>query len=405
MSSGSHAIVTAETAQVFDDPPSRVRALARERFAPRARRYDERAEFPTEDFRDLFEAGLIAPTVPRAFGGLGLGPQCGDPYTLWMMTKELAKVDLSLARCWEGHANSLVIVDGLGTRSQKERWFRGVVEHGELWVAWSGEPQSPAPGEQAKVGTTVTKVAGGYRIDGTKVFCTSAGGAAWAILLVNTAGPGGARHATNSPETLLLLAARLIGDPTVTYDGSWWDPIGMRGTVSHLVRFDGTFIPDENLIGPPGEYLRAGWQTRFIPHYAASFLGAAEAAYEFALEYVATQQTDADPYVQQHIATMAINVDTGHLWLRHVAAMWRSDPQQAQLAGSRARHVMEHLAEQTVQLCIRTCGARSLNRPGVLERIYRDLSFYVRHDNDDQNLAMIGKAILGRPYDASFSKP
>jgi alkylation response protein AidB-like acyl-CoA dehydrogenase len=403
--SGSQAIPSAEAAPGRDDLPTRVRALARERFAPRAGRYDERAEFPAEDFADLFQAGLIAPTVPRAYGGLGLGPQCGDPYTLWMMTKELAKVDLSLARCWEGHANSLVILDALGNHAQKERWFRGVVERGELWVAWSGEPQSPAPGEKAKFGTTVTKVAGGYRIDGTKVFCTSAGSATWAILLVNTAGPGGARHATDSPETLLLLASKLTGDPTVTYDGSWWDPIGMRATVSHLVRFDGTFIPDENLIGPPGEYLRSGWQTRFIPHYASSFLGAAEAAYEFALNYVATQKKETDPYVQQHIATMAINVETGHLWLQHVAAMWRTDAENAQLAGSRARHVMEHLAEETVKLCIRTCGARSLNRPGALERIYRDLSFYVRHDNDDQNLAMIGKAILGQAYDSSFSKP
>jgi len=401
---GLHAIGGA-AAPGHDDLPLRVRALARERFAPRAGGYDERIEFPAEDFADLFHAGLIAPTVPCAHGGLGLGPQSGDPYTLWMMTKELAKVDLSLARCWEGHANSLVILDALADETQKERWFRGVVDHGEVWVAWSGEPQSRAPGEKTTFGTTVTKVAGGYRIDGTKVFCTSAGGAAWAILLVNTAGPGGARHRTDSPDTLLLLACRLSADPTVTYDRSWWDPIGMRGTVSHLVRFDGTFIPDENLIGPPGEYLRAGWQTRFIPHYASSFLGAAEAAYEFALDYVAAQKKAADPYVQQHIATMAINVETGHLWLGHVAALWRTDPPRAQLAGSRARHVMEHLAEETVKLCIRTCGARSLNRPGSLERTYRDLSFYVRHDNDDHNLAMIGKAILGQSYDSSFYKP
>jgi alkylation response protein AidB-like acyl-CoA dehydrogenase len=394
-----------QTSSAGDDPATQVRTLARERFAVRARRYDEHAEFPAEDFADLFQAGLNAPTVPRAFGGLGLGPQCGDPYGLWMMTKELAKADLSLARCWEGHTNSLVILDALGSDAQKKRWFRGVVERGELWVAWSGEPQSPAPGEKAAFGTTVTKVSGGYRIDGTKVFCTSAGGATWAILLVNTAGPGGARHATASADTLLLLGCALTGDPTITYDGSWWDPIGMRGTVSHLVRFDGTFVPDDHLIGPPGEYLHGGWQTRFIPHYAASFLGAAEAAYELALDYVAAQKKQADPYVQQHVGTMGINVETGHLWLQHVAALWRTDPQRAQLAGSRARHVMEALAEQTVKLCIRACGARSLNRPGALERIYRDLSFYVRHDNDDHNLAMIGKAILGQAYDSSFYKP
>jgi alkylation response protein AidB-like acyl-CoA dehydrogenase len=378
--------------------------LARGPFRERAPGYDAAGAFPRKDFDDLFAAGLVAPTVPEAYGGLGLGPQCGDPLTLWMMTKEIAKADLSLARCWEGHANSLVILDALADEQQKARWFEGVVERGELWVAWSGEPQAPAPGETSRFGTTIEKVAGGWIVDGTKVFCTSAGGAHWAILLVNQAGPGGARHAGDSPESVLLMACDL-SDSAVTTDGSWWDPIGMRATVSHLVRFNRAFIPDENLIGRPGQYLSEGWQTRFIPHYAASFLGAAEAAYEFALEYVRSQHKEADPYVQQHIGTMAVNVESGHLWLRHVAEMWSNDPAAAQLAGSRARHVMEHLGEQTVKLAIRTCGARSLNRPAVLERIYRDLSFYVRHDNDDHNLAMIGKAILGQQYDASFYKP
>jgi hypothetical protein len=41
----------------------------------------------------------------------------------------------------------------------------------------------------------------------------------------------------------------------------------------------------------------------------------------------------------------------------------------------------------------------------VLERVYRDLSFSVRHDNDDHILAMIGKSALGLVHDPSFFKP
>ena len=75
------------------------------------------------------------------------------------------------------------------------------------------------------------------------------------------------------------------------------------------------------------------------------------------------------------------------------------------IAGSRARHLVEHLALDTVNQCVRACGARSLVRPSPVERIQRDLSFYVRHDNDDHILATIGRAALGEPYDASFYKP
>lgn len=380
--------------------------MAQEKFAPRAADYDLAAAFPAEDFADLFGAGLIAPVVPAEYGGLGLGPYRGDVFTLWMMTKEIAKADLSLARCWEGHVNSLVLLDGMANDEQKARWFKLVVERGDKWVAWSGEPQSRAPGETRRFGTYVEKVEGGYVVEGNKVFSTSAGGAEWAILLVNTAGPGGVRHATaESLETQLLMACDL-SDPTVEIDGSWWDPIGMRATVSYLVNFRRTFIPEENLIGYPGQYIKEGWQTCFIPHYAATFLGAAEAAYDYALEYVTTQHKTADPYVQHHVGQMSVDVETAHLWLRHVARLWETGKYaEAQVAGSRARHVVEHLAEETVKHCIRACGARCLNRPSALERIYRDLSFYVRHDNDDHILAMIGKSVLGLTHDPSFYKP
>src|SRR5271165_3497149 len=81
----------------------RVRSLASSRFAARAAEYDRTATFPREDFKDLFASGLGAAGVPPEFGGLGLGPHSGNVLTLWLVTKEIAKGDLSLARCWEGH--------------------------------------------------------------------------------------------------------------------------------------------------------------------------------------------------------------------------------------------------------------------------------------------------------------
>lgn len=396
---------TAPTSSSDQDLIAQVRDLAHQYFAPRAAAYDREAAFPAEDFRDLARAGLLRTAVPLEHGGVGLGPHRGNVLTLWLMTKEIAKADLSLARCWEGHCNSMVLIDGIATEIQKERWFHRVVARDEIWVAWSGEPQARASVEKAAFGTRTTKVDGGFLVNGKKAFATSAGGAHWAILLVSTAGPGGARHSSTSPETVLLLACDL-SDPSVTVDKSWWDPIGMRATASHVVQFDHTFIPDENVIGRAGQYLAEGWQTCFIPHYAATFLGAAEAAYEFCLEYVRSQNKCADPYIQHHLGQSAINIETGYLWLRHVASLWETGRHdEAQLAGSRARHVMEHVAEDTVKRSIRACGARSLNRPSPLERIYRDLSFYVRHDNDDHLLATIGRSLLGQQHDPSFFKP
>jgi alkylation response protein AidB-like acyl-CoA dehydrogenase len=386
------------------DLVDRMRELARERFAPRADDYDRRAVFPREDFDDLVAAGLHAPALPCEAGGLGLGPWRGDAFSLWMLTREVARADLALARCWEGHLNAQVLLDAMARGEQRERWFSEIVERGAIWAAWSGEPQRRIPGQRAAIGTEVERVAGGFRITGTKVFSTSAGAARWAILLVSTAGAGGVRHATGPLDSQLALVCDLR-DPSVSFDSGWWDPIGMRATVSYLARFDGTFIPAENQLGEPGQYLREDWQARFTPHYAASFLGAAQAALDCALENVRVTDRAGDPHVQHRIARMVTAVDSGQLWIHHVAKLW--DTGQIALAkdaGSRARHLVEHWADQVIREAVHVCGARALNRPSALERIVRDFTFYARHDNADQVLATIGAVALGQAHDLSFHR-
>ena len=383
---------------------ARIAGLAGEKFAPRADGYDRAAAFPAEDFEDLFRAGVHAPCVPEAYGGLGIGPG-RSTYFLWMMTKELARADMSLARCWEGHVNSQVLISALANEEQKARWFEGIVDRGDIWVAWSGEPQSKVPGQASSFGTHLRKVNGGYLLNGTKAYATSAGHARRAILLVNAEGPGGARHASASSDQLLLLTCTL-SDPGVTFDSSWWNPIGMRATVSYLVRFEDVFIAAEDVIGLPGQYLNEAWQTRFSPHYASAFLGGAEAAYEYALASIKKQQREDDPYVIHRIAQMSLNVETAHVWLKHVAELWDTNRiEEAKVAGIRARYVVERLATEILDHCIRACGARSLVKPSPVERIYRDLSIYVRHDNCDQVLATIGAQVLGRDHDGSFFRP
>ncbi len=379
----------------------RIRELAQTVFAARAGAYDEAAKFPAEDFQDLYAASLHAPCVPSAYGGLGLGPGC-ESYTLWQMTIELARADMSLARCWEGHVNSQVLIAALASEEQKRRWFEGIVAKGEIWVAWSGEPQTSVPGQKSTFGTSLEKVPGGYMLRGTKAYATSAGHARRAILLVNAAGPGGARHATAPADQLFLLSCDLA-QPGVSYDGSWWNPIGMRATVSYVVRFDEVFVPDEDVIGRPGQYLQEGWQTRFSPHYAATFLGGAEAAYEYALRSIHQQKREDDPYVAHRIAEMALNLETAHLWLKHVAELWdqhRLD--EAKAAAPKVRYLVEKLATGTLDHCVRACGARALLKPSPVERIYRDLSIYVRHDNADHVLATVGRQLLGAQHDHSF---
>jgi len=382
----------------------KLNTLARAVFLQRAEAYDNNATFPSENFDDLFNIGALAAPVDTKWGGLGWAPAYANVFLLWQMTRAIAKADLSFARCWEGHNNALILIDRLANSAQKKRWLGEVVEKGARWAAWSGEPQSRLPQQKYSIGTEIEKVTDGYVINGNKVFATSAPGANWAILLVSLAGPGGARDVIDGENNLLMLACDL-SDASINFEGSWWDPIGMRSTVSYKVNFNNTFIHQDNCIGEIGEYLTLGMQSCFTPHYAVSFLGALEAAYDYALETVRSQGRQNDPYVQHHIAKIKLNIDTLDLWLAHVAyKLDHHDHAGARDAASKFRLLAEQLAEDGVKRCIKICGARSLNKPSHLERIYRDLTLYVQHDNADHILATIGRGELGLAVDKSFFK-
>jgi alkylation response protein AidB-like acyl-CoA dehydrogenase len=160
----------------------RAEDLAQNVFMSRAEKFDERCEFPAENFDDLFSQGLMAAPIEKQWGGLEYAPAYGDVRSLWHMTSAIAKADLSFARCWEGHNNAMLLLDTLASDEQKKRWFTQVTQQRARWAAWSGEPQSVIPGQKRKVGTTVEHQDGGYLINGNKVFATSAPGANWAIL-------------------------------------------------------------------------------------------------------------------------------------------------------------------------------------------------------------------------------
>lgn len=363
----------------------------------------DQGHFPTASFDAMGPTGLLMASVPAEHGGAGLGARPGgDALSLWTLTRRIAAIDLSLARCWEGHGNAMLLLAENATQAQQARWFRGVAEHGQRWAVWSGEPQKRLPGQRAAFGTHVQRVPGGYRITGSKVFATGATGVQWAILLVSTAGPGGARHATGDAEELRMLCCEM-SDPTIHTDASWWEPLGMRATVSHKICFEDTFIPDDQEIGRPGAYLLDRWQARFTPHYAASFLGAAEGAYAYALDCVHTRGQAEDPHVQHRVGRMSIDLQTGRLWLAEVARHWAEQRvAEAELEGLRTRWLAEQLATNVVQHAMHLGGARALLRPSPLERIVRDLAFYTRHDNLDSLLSTIGAAELGERHDVSF---
>ncbi len=74
--------LTAEQAELT----ARARKLGQEKFAGRAERYDREAIFPTENYHDLHEAGLLGICIPKEDGGIG-----ADLQTYSMVAAEIGR--------------------------------------------------------------------------------------------------------------------------------------------------------------------------------------------------------------------------------------------------------------------------------------------------------------------------
>lgn len=73
-------------------------ALGREKFGPRAARYDREASFPFENFEDLHSAGLLGLCVPQRYGGLG-----ADHATYMILGAEIGRHRGATAFAWNMH--------------------------------------------------------------------------------------------------------------------------------------------------------------------------------------------------------------------------------------------------------------------------------------------------------------
>lgn len=145
----------------------------------------EKAPFWRQWQRALFDSGHAGPSWPTEYGGAGLAPGLRA-----ILTEEFdaAGAPERLNTIGEDFAGPTII--DFGTPEQKERYLRPILAGDEIWCQLFSEPE--AGSDLASLRTTATKVEGGWRIQGQKVWTSRAHIASFAILLARTG--GGPRH-------------------------------------------------------------------------------------------------------------------------------------------------------------------------------------------------------------------
>jgi alkylation response protein AidB-like acyl-CoA dehydrogenase len=361
--------------------------------ASEAAALDEEGRFPAEAFARIGAAGLLSAPLPRALGGLGLGSEPGGTLPLLRALKMLGRGDLSVARIYEGHVNALFLTGLFGTTAQRER-AAADARAGKLFAVWNTEGGDgvrfvPLPG-------------GGYRLAGSKLFTSGA-------LQIERALIGG-----RLPDGGWQLCLVPIDEVRVAADASVWKPLGMRASVSQKVDFTGVEVPDEALIGGPGDYNRQLWLSGGAIRFAAAQLGAAEALFDMLRSDLRSRDRTSDPFQRARAGEAAIAVRGGELWLRDAAAVldgmpaaFRADPPPDAATAARVvahanlmRMAIDAACLQVLELVDRSIGMRGLLRPHPVERIGRDLRLYLRQPAPDAALATAGAYVLETEGDA-----
>lgn len=358
----------------------RVRALGRERFAPRAARHDDEASFPFDDYADLRDAGFLGLTIPERYGGLG-----ADYATYMVVAAELGRWSGATALTFNMHACSMLwssqMADDLPMSDaeretherRRTRLYERVIRDGAVFAQPFSEPDSAAAAGQAPFGTTATKVDGGWRVNGVKHFASLSGAADYYGLLCTEDRPG---QPPSVKDTLYLAVPAKA--PGAEVFGTW-DPLGMRATDSRSLRFTDVLVGDDDMVMPRGHYYQAAvrWPHMFMT-LCPTYLGIAQAAFDFTVAYLRGEVPGASP--QRSRPTKQLAVGEMRLKLEQAKAAFYGSVAEARLdppKDSRLRAyatqytVMEH-ANDICRLAIRTCGGRSIARALPLERLYRD---------------------------------
>ena len=366
--------------------------LSRERFADRAAGYDAASEFPSENYEDLGAAGLLGLRVPRDYGGLDV-----DALTYAMCILSVARGCASTGLTLTMHTNVLgSFVGGLGTSEQRDWYFREAIDDGRLFASITSEPGASAR-DRFVLSTTFAPLAdGGYRVSGTKHFCSLADAADYFFVSGIVADSGGGSDN--------IISAMIRSDMSGVEVTEQWDAVGMRATSSHTVSYN-TVAPAHAVFGPPGRILSADWGS-FSIGYAAVYLGIAEAAYEHITSYVSEKTWTPGgetiinhPGTQKAIGEMSVAIQSGRLLLVDAALTDRNaDPTGAVLAVNRAKQYCAEVGASVTDAAMRLAGGGGLLKSSPLERLRRDaLSGPVMPPANDRCLETIGKLECGLP--------
>jgi alkylation response protein AidB-like acyl-CoA dehydrogenase len=372
-----------------------------QKFKERADSYDADGAFPHEHFDEIRAAGLPALVIPEKYGGWG-----ANLLESVLTMETLAVGDGSTALSFTMH------VQVMGSAAEAGSWppalfarlCRESVEKGALINAVATEPRLGSPSRGGLPETTAEPVyAAGqgepvaWIINGHKTFASLSPELDYFIV------PAALQDGSGKVARFIVPA----GDHIEIAET--WNAMGMRSTGSHDIYLRNARVSADLLLGAsdpkasdPTISVGNAWFTLTV---SAVYLGVAQAALEFAVDYAQKRAPTAlgKPIaelesIQRRLGEAELLLTQARALLYSVARDWDELPDRRQELSPllmAAKVTVTNHAIDAVDHCMRVAGGASMTRSLPLERYYRDVRAGLYHPmSDDQALPMLGKVAI-----------
>ncbi len=329
--------------------------------------------FPAEEFRKLSIEGLLEAPLREGWGVL--------PNTHRRVLEVLRDVgarDLSTGRLYEGHVNALMLVQKYGDVQAAKL----DLQDGRLFGVWNTDAMD---GVKACLHDV-------FRLSGRKAFASGAGSLTRPIVTAELESGG--------RQMFLLPMESTVH--TVDFDS--WQPMGMKGSDSFTVDFNGAKVATGSMLGSVNDYYLQPAFSGGAIRFAAVHLGGAERLAKDFVVWLQKQNRTEDPYQQARAGEIEIAITSGRQWIASAAREAElnycatDEPGIGSMmqVANMTRLAIERICLDVMELVTRGIGARGLLGPSPFENRLRDLAMYLRQPAPDQALAAVGQRALLR---------
>ena len=287
-------------------------AFAQDEIKPHNAEIERTDEFPPWIWKRLAEQGYTGIAVPEEYGGSG-----GDFLMAALVARAIGRANSGISMSYGAHLNLCAHnILRNGTEQQKRKYLPGLTS-AEL-IGGLGLTEPNAGSDAMGIQTTAREVAGGYVLNGTKVFITNGPIADVLIVYTKTHPEAGSRGIT----------AFIFETNTPGYHvARKLEKLGMHGSPTGELVFEDAFVPYENVLGRVNEGFRVVMSGLDLERafFAVSMVGGIEAALEVSLKYAKERYQFGQPIanfqlIQAKLADMYTDLEAAKLMAHR--CMW-----------------------------------------------------------------------------------